>query len=124
MKFLLDMGLARSTAIFLRGQGYDAVHLREEGLQRLEDPQIIQKARTEGRIIVTHDLDFGRLVALSQSQLPSVITMRLDNMQPVQVNHYLTEVLTHFAEPLLQGALVSVNERAIRVRSLPVTSKE
>lgn len=124
MKFLLDMGLARSTAIFLRGQGYDAVHLREEGLQRLEDPQIMHKARTEGRIIVTHDLDFGRLVALSQSQLPSVITMRLDNMQPVQVNHYLTEVLTHFAEPLLQGALVSVNERAIRVRSLPVTSKE
>jgi predicted nuclease of predicted toxin-antitoxin system len=26
MKFLLDMGLARSTAIFLRGQGYEAVH--------------------------------------------------------------------------------------------------
>jgi predicted nuclease of predicted toxin-antitoxin system len=124
MRFLLDMGLARSTAIFLRSQGHEAVHLREEGLQRLADPQIINKARTEGRIIVTHDLDFGRLVALSQSQLPSVITLRLDNMRPAQVNHYLTEVLTHFAESLVQGALVSVNERAIRVRLLPVTDKD
>ena len=33
MKFLLDMGLARSTVDFLRRQGYDAVHLREQGLQ-------------------------------------------------------------------------------------------
>jgi predicted nuclease of predicted toxin-antitoxin system len=35
MKLLLDRGLAESTAIFLRTAGYDAVHLREEGLQRL-----------------------------------------------------------------------------------------
>ena len=123
MNFLLDMGRARSTAVFLRSQGYEATHLREEGLQRLDDPQIINKARSEGRIIITHDLDFGRLVALSQSQLPSVITLRLDNMQPAQVNHYLTEVLTHFTESLAQGALVSVNERAIRVRLLPVKDK-
>ena len=47
----------------------------------------------------------------------------MDNMQPAQVNHYLTEVLTHFAESLVQGALVSVNERAIRVRLLPITDK-
>jgi predicted nuclease of predicted toxin-antitoxin system len=123
MKFLLDMGLARSTAIFLRSQGYEAVHLREEGLQRLDDAQIVNKARAEDRIIITHDLDFGRLVALSQSQFPSVITLRLDNMQPAQVNHYLTEVLTHFTASLAQGALVSVNERAIRVRLLPVTDQ-
>ena len=37
MKFLLDMGLASSTAGFLRDLGYDAVHLREQGLQRLDD---------------------------------------------------------------------------------------
>ena len=35
MKFLADMGLARSTVAFLRSRGHDAVHLRDEGLQRL-----------------------------------------------------------------------------------------
>jgi predicted nuclease of predicted toxin-antitoxin system len=31
MKFLLDMGLAQSTAHDLRTHGYDAVHLRDQG---------------------------------------------------------------------------------------------
>lgn len=120
MKLLLDMGLAQSTAVFLRSQGYDAVHLREEGLQRLPDDEIIEKARLEERIIVTHDLDFGRLIALSQSQLPSVITLRLDNMQPAHVTPYLNEVLSRFTTELEAGALVSVNEQAFRIRLLPV----
>jgi len=120
MKFLLDMGLARSTADFLRQQGHDAVHLREQGLQRLDDQGIVDKARLEGRVILTHDLDFGRIVALSQSRLPSVITFRLSDMQPRQVNRYLAEVLNRFAEQLESGTLVSVNEQAIRVRALPI----
>jgi predicted nuclease of predicted toxin-antitoxin system len=120
MKFLLDMGLAQSTVTWLRAEGYDAVHLREEGLQRLRDEQVIDKARREGRVILTHDLDFGRLIALSQSRLPSVITFRLDNMQPAHVNHYLTQVLSRFAAELEAGALVSINEEAVRVRSLPI----
>ncbi|MCB9078009.1 MAG: DUF5615 family PIN-like protein [Anaerolineaceae bacterium] len=102
MKFLLDMGLAASTANFLREQGHDAVHLRDRGLQRL------------------HDLDFSRIIALSRSHRPSVITFRLSDMQPSHVNHYLTQVLDRFSTLLDQGALVSVNEQAIRVRPLPI----
>ena len=120
MKFLLDMGLAQSAVAFLRDQGYDAVHLREEGLQYLLDEEVIEKARKEGRIILTHDLDFGRLIALSQRRLPSAITFRLDDMQPSYVNHYLIEALQHFTAELEAGALISINEHAIRVRSLPI----
>ena len=43
MKFLADMGLAHSTVAFLRNQEYDAVHLRDEGLQRLDDEEIVKK---------------------------------------------------------------------------------
>ena len=120
MKFLADMGLARSTVAFLRAQGHDAVHLRDQGLQRLEDDEIVEKAREEGRVILTHDLDFGRIVAVSRASVPSVITFRLDDMRPIQVNRYLTEVLAQFARQLEAGALVSVNERGIRARSLPI----
>ncbi|RME49297.1 MAG: hypothetical protein D6796_05125 [Caldilineae bacterium] len=120
MKFLLDMGVGQSTAAFLRDRGHDAVHLRERGLQRLPDEEIIEEAQKEGRIILTHDLDFGRLIALSRKRLPSVITLRLDNMQATNVNHYVIEVLAQFSSALEAGALVSVNERAIRVRHLPI----
>ena len=119
MKFLLDMGLSRSTAEHLRQAGYDAVHLREQGLQRLPDQDIVTKAVHEGRIILTHDLDFGRIVALSQAQQPSVITFRLEDMRAVRVNQFLQEIITRFVAELRQGALISVNEQGIRVRKLP-----
>jgi predicted nuclease of predicted toxin-antitoxin system len=121
MKFLLDMGLAQSTAKFLRQHDHDAIHLRDEGLQRLADEQIITKALAENRVILTHDLDFGRLMALSQARYPSVITFRLKDMRHTQVNFYLTEVLNHFTEALESGVLISVNEEGIRVRQLPVS---
>ncbi len=120
MKLLLDMGLARRTALFLRDQGHDAVHLREQGLQRLTDEDIIAKARLEGRVILTHDLDFGRIIALSQSHIPSVVTLRLSSMRPDQVNRYLEHVLIRFADQLDAGALITVSEERVRVRLLPV----
>ena len=120
MKFLVDMGLARSTVVFLRAQGHDAIHLREQGLQRLTDEEIVEKARSEGRVILTHDLDFGRIVAVSRAGVPSVVTFRLDDMRPAQVNRYMAQVLARFTRQLEAGALVSVNEQSIRVRPLPV----
>ena len=120
MKFLADMGLAGSTVSFLRAQGHDAIHLRDQQLQRLADEGIITKAQAEDRIILTHDLDFGRIIALTQAAKPSVITFRLNDMRSIQVNGYLAQVLAHFSQQLVAEALVSVNERGIRVRSLPI----
>lgn len=120
MNFLLDMGLAQSTATFLRDLGYDATHLRDEGLQHLEDEDIIVKARTEDRVVLTHDLDFGRIIALSGASLPSVVTFRLENMRAANVNRFLTIVIDLYGQQLESGVLISVNEEAIRARSLPV----
>lgn len=120
MRLLLDMGLSQSTARFLRTAGHDAVHLSEQGLQRLPDQQIITKASREGRVIVTHDLDFGRLIALSGSHLPSVITFRISDMRAHQVDRYLQDILTRFAYELDAGSLISVTDEAIRIRRLPI----
>lgn len=114
------MGLARRTAEFLRSQGYDAIHLRDQGLQRLSDAHIVEKAISEGRIILTHDLDFGRIVALSRSQFPSVITFRLADMRAREVNRRLDDVLSRFKLLLEEGALISVTDDAVRIRRLPV----
>lgn len=120
MKFLLDMGLAESTARFLRAGGNDASHLREENLHRLSDEAIIAKAVEEDRIVLTHDLDFGRIVALSGQRLPSVITFRLSDMRAENVNRYISDILTRFSGDLSNGALISVQDHAIRVRRLPL----
>lgn len=124
MKFLLDMGLAQSTAWFLRQLGPEAIHLRDQGLQRLDDVEIIHKARAEACVILTHDLDFGRIMALSGQHLLSVVTFRLSDMRPSFVNRRLSEVVLQFSEYLDAGALISITDGGIRVRRLPVRSHE
>ena len=44
MKFLADMGISPLTVAFLNQQGYDAKHLNEEGLYKMADDAILEKA--------------------------------------------------------------------------------
>ena len=81
MKFLADMGISPHVVEELRKKKHDAVHLMDEGLNRLPDGDILQKARQENRILLTHDLDFGELLAASGGELPIVIIFRLKDMR-------------------------------------------
>ena len=68
MRFLADMGVSMRVVEWLRQQGYDAKHLREENLHKLADRDIFKKATEENRTILTFDLDFGEIVALTEGQ--------------------------------------------------------
>ena len=120
MKFLADMGISPRSVEHLREMGHDATHLREKGLEQLTDTAILAKARAEKRILLTHDLDFGELLAASKAELPSVVIFRLHNMRPERVNRYPEEVIKQYGTLLESGAIVSVSEGRIRVRSLPL----
>ena len=120
MKFLADMGVSPKTVVLLRTLGHDAMHLQEEGLARLPDPDIMTKALDEKRILLTHDLGFGELVAASGACLPSVIIFRLRDMRPINLNHHLTRILTRYSAELEKGAVISVSEGQIRLRPLPL----
>jgi len=119
MKFLANMGISPDTVKFLRDLGYEAVHLHEEGLDRLPDPDILRKARREGYVLLTSDLDFGELLAHGGEALPSVVIFRLSNMHPVSVNRHLAEVIERFDTDLERGAIASVTDWRIRIRQLP-----
>ena len=109
-----------ATTAYLRSQGYDAAHLREQGLHKMEDRDILDKARREQRIVLAHDLDFSDLLAASGAALPSVIIFRLRDMRPANVNRHLQAVLDQRQEELGRGAVVSVTEGRIRLRQLPI----
>jgi len=120
IRLLLDMGIAQATGRHLRASGHDVVHLLEQQLACLPDDQIVAKAQEEGRAIVTHDLDFGRIVALSGRSVPSVVTLRLGDMTPARVNVALDTALRAAGRSLEKGALVTITDRGIRVRVLPI----
>ena len=122
MKFLADMGISPKIVVFLHALGHDAVHLSDQGLERLPDPGIVEKARQEGRVVLVHDLGFGELIAASGATLPSMITFRLRNMHPDRVNGALQSILSQQGEALEHGAMVSVTEGQVRVRRLPLST--
>ena len=76
MRFLADMGVDIRVVDWSRSQGHEAVHLRQEQLHRLPDKDVFAKAIAETRIIITFDLDFGEILALSGNATVSVIIIR------------------------------------------------
>lgn len=120
MRFLADMGISQYTVSWLKEQGHDAIHLREEGLHRLPDSEVLKKAFNEERILLTMDLDFGYLVAISKELLPGVIIFRLSDERSEMVNNKLAEVLLRCSEDIQTGVVVSVSDKSIRIRKLPV----
>lgn len=120
MKILTDVGISMTTVHALRQQGHDVVHLREEGLQRLPDPEILEKARAEKRIVLTFDLDFADLLALGVSDSPSVVIFRLRDETPASVNPRLIEVINARGKELERGALIVVEDSRYRMRRLPI----
>lgn len=120
MKFLADMGVSPRTVEWLNLQGHDVKRLNEEGLEKLPDALVMAKALAENRILLTMDLGFGALLAMSQQQFPSIIIFRLSNETSKVINSRMSEVLDLFKDELELGVIISVGDDAIRVRQLPL----
>jgi predicted nuclease of predicted toxin-antitoxin system len=119
MHFLADMGVSWRVVEWLRDNGHDATHLREQQLHRLPNGGIFAKAADEHRIILTWDLDFTEIVALSGARIVSAVVFRLMNTRSENVIRRLARVLAESARDLEEGAIISVEESRHRVRLLP-----
>jgi predicted nuclease of predicted toxin-antitoxin system len=78
-------------------------------------------AISDNRTILTQDLDFSRLVAVSGQARPSVVSLRLRSSRVDHVHTVLDRVLPSLTDAVEAGVIVTVEEDRIRQRSLPVT---
>lgn len=76
------MNLPRQLGRLLRNQGHDCRHAADHGLHNADDHEIVEVARSTGEVILTHDLDFGRILAFSGKAEPSVIIFRQTSTLP------------------------------------------
>jgi predicted nuclease of predicted toxin-antitoxin system len=120
MKLLLDQGLPRSTVTQLTKTGIEAVHVGQIGMAAAEDAEILAFAEQHSRVVVTLDADFHTLLTRSGGAGPSVIRIRIEGLRAAGLADLLKDVLEICEEDLGKGAMVSVTDKAVRVRRLPL----
>jgi len=89
-------------------------------MDRAEDMAIVREAKVRGEVIVTHDLDYGHLLAFSGEKVPSVIIFRLRNTHPNNLSKRLLEVWPEIEGALTEGAIVVIEDAVFRIRGLPI----
>ncbi|TDI40439.1 MAG: hypothetical protein E2P02_16965 [Acidobacteria bacterium] len=120
LRFLADMGVSWRVVEWLRAQGYDAKHLRDEGLERLEDADIFSKAHEESRVVLTFDLDFGEIAALTGGRVANIVVFRLRNTRTPFVIERLSSVLQESLGALTEGSIIAIEDSRHRIRRLPI----
>jgi predicted nuclease of predicted toxin-antitoxin system len=120
VKLLVDMNLSPDWVTVFAGAGFEAVHWSAVGDGRATDADILRWARQHGHVVFTHDLDFGTLLALTQSTGPSVIQARTQDTSPAHLAPLVLAALHACRVQLEQGALVTVDEARHKVRILPI----
>jgi predicted nuclease of predicted toxin-antitoxin system len=73
----LDENLGQTHVRFLQDLGYQADRVHDEGLSGADDDTVWQKVVSEGRFLITLDLDFSDIRRFQPGSHP-VIRLRID----------------------------------------------
>src|SRR6266536_2684120 len=104
----------------LEAAGHDAIHASRAGLASAPDQEILEVANEEGRIVVTADLDYPRLLARGFAEGPGLILFRGGSYSDDQMLLLLDRVLTRASDLDLQHSITVVDRSRIRRRPLPI----
>ena len=120
MRLLVDMSLSPAWCDSLAREGHDALHWAAVGDPGAPDPIVLAWARANQRILFTHDLGFGAILAAAGADGPRVVQIRTQDPTPAAMARVVAEALRQFGEQLTVGAIVVVDPVRSRARVLPL----
>lgn len=120
MKLLIDMNLSPLWIAAVQAAGHDAVHWSQVGDARAADEEIMSWARDHQAVVMTHDLDFTTVLALTHASGPSVVQIRTQRVLPSAIGPVVIRALSDHADTLGRGAVVVIDESRARIRILPL----
>ncbi|MDP1713616.1 MAG: DUF5615 family PIN-like protein [Anaerolineales bacterium] len=123
MNFLLNMNVHRDMTAPLEKRGHVCRHVSDIGMSRAKDVEIVAEAKRTDETIITHDLDYGHLLAFSGDSAPSVIILRLRDLRTYEIISRLDAVWSEIETPLMTGAIVSLSDKSLRIRNLPIETE-
>ncbi|MEO8714204.1 MAG: DUF5615 family PIN-like protein [Acetobacteraceae bacterium] len=120
MRLLVDMNLSPRWVGVLVEAGIEAAHWSSVGAPDAPDAEIMAYASANDYVLLTHDLDFGAILAATQGKKPSVVQLRADDVSPDMIGKHVVAASRQMAAELERGALLTVDPNRARVRVLPL----
>jgi predicted nuclease of predicted toxin-antitoxin system len=124
VRFLLNMNLSRDLGRRLAEHGHTYRHARDVGLARATDVEMVETARQSRETILTHDLDYGHLLAFSGRSEPSVVIYRMRDSHVSKMYSRTIGVWSQIEQPLGEWAIVIIKDATLGVRGLPISMQE
>jgi predicted nuclease of predicted toxin-antitoxin system len=121
VKLLVDMNLSPRWVEALNAAGFEATHWSNIGAGNAPDEEILGYAAVNNLILLTHDLDFGAILAVTNGLKPSVVQIRSGQIVPELDARYVIDALRQMASELSSGALLTIDPHRMRVRILPLS---
>ena len=118
MQFLMDANLPRTAVAVFQAAGHTAAHVKELGMGGATDDIIAARARAEGWVLVTRDLDFADVRAYPPADYAGLLVLRLgDEATAVEIKALLESFMGE-AEWLgqLPGRLCILEPGRVRFR--------
>jgi predicted nuclease of predicted toxin-antitoxin system len=114
MRLLADENCDRLIVSVLREAGHDVLYVIEADAG-VRDVDVIRRAQTDHRIILTGDRDFG-LLAEREAAPPAIILMRLDPLDRAARARRLSEALQSIG-PTIANEIVVIEPAQVRRRA-------
>lgn len=124
MKLLVDMNLSPRWIGMLKNSGVQAVHWSLVGKVNAPDAEIMAYAITNDCIVLTHDLDFSAILAVTHGEKPSVVQIRAEDVSPDVIGMQVVAALRQMESELEAGALLTIDPSRTRLNLLPLRRKE
>jgi len=95
----------------LREQGYEVVRTLETGQARADDEEILEKAISQDRVLVTLDEHFGDWVILPLNRHPGVIRLKVNPATSEKVLKLLLPFLSLHTPDQFRDHLIILSEK-------------
>lgn len=123
MKLLVDMNLSPRWVAVLADADIEATHWSVIGAHNAPDSVIMAYAKANDFVVLTHDLDFGAILAATHGEKPSVVQIRAEDVSPNVIGKQVIGALRQMASELEAGALLTVDPIRTRLRVLPLLQR-